>query len=65
MQGDDLVAEDVVAGPEVPGDSGGGGEVGPDQGVGDPGLGTGVDDGGLRDLAPAERARGEGRAVTC
>lgn len=64
MQGDDLVADDVVTCLKVLGDRDCGGEVALDQVVGDPGVCAGVDEAGLRDLAPAEGAGGQCCAVT-
>jgi hypothetical protein len=62
VQGDDLVADHVVAGLEVLGDGRARRVVVGDQGVGDPGAGAGRDDGGLADLGELEAASGGGSA---
>jgi hypothetical protein len=54
VQGDDLVAEDVVARGDGGGDCHGGGEAVLDELVGDPGVGRRVDDGLGLDLDPLE-----------
>lgn len=65
MQGDNLVANNVVTSLQILGDGGSGGEVGLDEVVGGPGSSAaGGDQTSLRDLAPAKRARSQGRAVT-
>lgn len=66
VQGNNFVADDVVASLQVPRDSGSGCEVGFDKVVGGPGSSAaGSDQTSLRYLAPAKRTRGQGRAVTC
>ena len=60
VQGDDLVAEDIVAGLEVAGEGGGGGEVVGDELVSHPGLAA--DDGALAELGPSEVS---GRSLAC
>lgn len=54
MEGDDLMADDVVARSEVAGERKSGSEVLVDEGVGDPGVGAGIHKCGLGDLLPAE-----------
>jgi hypothetical protein len=65
VQGDDLVADDVVAGLEVLGDRSAGGELVLDEVVGSPGARAARGNQTLlRDLGPAKSARGKRRAVT-
>lgn len=65
VQGNDLVADDVVASFQVPRNSGSGRKVGLDEVVGGPGsTAARSDQTGLGDLAPAKRTRSKGRAVT-
>ena len=65
MQGDNLVADDVVASLQVFGDGSSRGEVSFDEVVGNPGSGAARgDQTSLRDLAPAKRAGSQGCAVT-
>lgn len=63
VQGDDLVADDVVAGLQVARDRGRRGEVVGDERVRHPRLPA--DDGALADLGPAQVARVLRRAVAC
>lgn len=63
VQGDDFVTNDIVAGPQVPGNRSCRSEVAPDESVSDPCLRARGDDGGLGDLAPAEGAGGQRCAV--
>jgi hypothetical protein len=62
VQSNDFVADDVVAWRKVLGECSGNFEVVLDERVGYPDVGA--DDGGLRDLGPAEGAGREGCAVT-
>lgn len=63
VESNDFVTDDVVAWCEFGGQLSGDLEVVGDELVGNPG--SWADDGVLRDLGPAERTGGQGRAVTC
>lgn len=66
MQGNNLVTNDVVTGLEISWDSGSRSEIGFDEVVSSPDTSTARgDQTRLRDLAPLERARSEGSAVSC